>query len=141
MTFLNMTSYMMPHHENTVHRSFLHSPLMPLPSSWKELRCRLELPPKPASSRCSLPPLPEEAMLLWGDRGAWSRAGPRAVGRSSWDNQTCPRGWLLGPLIGGVRDTERFRGLCCWLPPPLVRTVRQVRCKDPEEAQWTLLLY
>lgn len=98
---------------------------MPLPSSWKELRCRPEPPPNPASSRCSLPPLPEEAMLLWGERGAWSGAGPRAVRRSSWDSQTWPRGWLLGPLMGGVRDTERFRGLCCWLPPPpplLVRT-------------------
>lgn len=98
---------------------------MPLPSSWKELRCRPEPPPKPASSRCSLPPLPEEAMLLWGERGAWSGAGPLAVLKSSWDSQTWPRGWLLGPLMGGVRDTERFRGLCCWLPPPLVRTARQ----------------
>lgn len=102
-----------------------YSPLMPLPSSWKELRCRPEPPPKPASSRCSLPPLPEEAMLLWGERGAWSGAGPLALRRSSWDSQTWPRGWLLGPLMGGVRDTERFRGLCCWLPPPLVRTAGQ----------------
>lgn len=99
---------------------------MPLPSSRKELRCRLEHPPpNPASSRCSLPPLPEEAMLLWGERGAWSRAGPLAVRRSSWDSQTCPSGWLLGPLMGGVRETERFSGLCCWLPPPLVRTAGQ----------------
>lgn len=102
-----------------------YSPLMPLPSSWKELRCRPEIPPEPASSRCSLPPLPEEAMLLWGERGAWSGAGPLVVRRSSWDSQTWPRGWLLGPLIGGVRETERFRGLCCWLPPPLVRTKKE----------------
>lgn len=103
------------------------SPLMPLPSSWKELRCRLQPPPKPASSRCSLPPLPEEAILLWGERGAWSSAGPLVVRRSSWDSQTWPSGWLLGPLMGGVRETERFSGLCCWLPPPLVRTVGQKR--------------
>lgn len=98
---------------------------MPLPSSWKEMRWRLEPPPKPASSRCSLPPLPDEAMLLWGDRGAWSGAGPLAGLRSSCESQTWQRGWLLGPLMGGVRDTERFRGLCCWLPPPPVRTMKK----------------
>lgn len=108
----------------TAHTILPYSPLIPLPSSWKELRCRLK-PPKQASSRCSLPPLPEEAMLLWGERGAWSGAGPLAVRRSSWDSHTCPRGWLLGPLMGGVRDTERLSGLCCWLPLPLVKTTRQ----------------
>lgn len=107
-----------------LHTGLSYSPLMPLPSSWKELRCRPEPPPKPASSRCSLPPLPEEAMLLWGERGAWSGAGPLAVRKSSWDSQMWPRGWLLGPLMGGVKDTERFRGLCCWLQLPLVRTAR-----------------
>lgn len=107
-----------------------YSPLMPLPSSWKELRCKPKPPPKPASSRCSLPPLPDEAMLLWGERGAWSGAGPLADRRSSWDSQTWPRDWLLGPLMGGVRDTERFRGLCCWLPTPLVRTARHKTSQD-----------
>lgn len=122
-----VTCSVIPKHSDIVFSdvSLSYSPLMPLPSSWKELRCRPEPPPKPASSRCSLPPLPEEAMLLWGERGAWSGAGPLVVRRSSWDSQTWPRGWLLGPLMGGVRDTERFRGLCCWLPPPLVRTAGQ----------------
>jgi len=95
---------------------------MPPPSRRKEARCSEEEEEEQASSRCSLPPLPEEAMLLCGERGAWwsSSLGAR---RSSWDSQMWPRDWLLGPLMGGVSDTERFRGECCWPPP--VNTARQ----------------
>lgn len=95
------------------------SPLMPLPSSLNELRSAMPRPEP--SSRCSLPPLPDDATLLWGDRGAWSgvRGAPRPR-RSSCESQPCPRGWVDEPLIGGVRETERFRGLC-W--PADCRTV------------------
>lgn len=83
-----------------------HSPFIPLPSSWNVLRVEVW------SSKCSLPPLPEEATLLCGDRGAWSEGmpwGPLSR-KSSWDIHPCPRGWL-GTVMGGVRDTDRFRGL------------------------------
>lgn len=74
-------------------------PFMPLPSSWKVLR----LPD--CSSVCSLP---EEATLLWGERGACSPLGMKA-GRAPISSTlihspgTC---WLVG-----MRDMERFRGL------------------------------
>jgi hypothetical protein len=126
------------------------SPLTPLPSLRKEARCSEEAKEEKeekeeeggASSRVSLPPLPEEAMLLCGERGAWwrrwrwrwwwrrwwwsSRAGPRVARRSSWDSQMGPRDWLPGPLMGGVREIERFKGECSWPPPlPAVNTARQ----------------
>jgi len=90
---------------------FFHSPFIPLPSSWNVLRA------EGWSSKCSLPPLPEEATLLCGDRGAWSEGmhwGPLAR-KSSWDIHPCPRGWF-GTFMGGVRDTERFKGLWCVWP-------------------------
>lgn len=88
-----------------------HSPFIPLPSSWNVLRAVVW------SSKCSLPPLPEEATLLCGDRGAWSDGrhwGPLAR-KSSWDIHPCPRGWF-GTFMGGVRDTDRFKGLWCAWP-------------------------
>lgn len=110
------------------------SPLIPLPSSWNVLRTAA------CSSRCSLPPLPEDATLLWGEMGAWSGAGPRGR-RSSWESHPCPRGWLDPPLIGGVRDTERLRGLCC--PPD--RTARKEtnmrRETGPQGSSWAQTSY
>lgn len=88
-----------------------HSPFIPLPSSWNVLRAVVW------SSKCSLPPLPEEATLLCGDRGAWSDGrhwGPLAR-KSSWDIHPCPRGWF-GTFMGGVRETDRFKGLWCAWP-------------------------
>ena len=109
--------YLSPHPSDSKSREglccrwFCHSPFIPLPSSWNVLRAVVW------SSKCSLPPLPEEATLLCGDRGAWSDGrhwGPLAR-KSSWDIHPCPRGWF-GTFMGGVRDTDRFKGLWCAWP-------------------------
>lgn len=76
---------------------------MPLPSSWNVLRA------EPCSSVCSLP---DEAMLLWGERGAWSvetkfcRLPP-----SSWLPQSEPQAWRLEASV------DFFTGLGCICPP------------------------
>lgn len=73
-------------------------PFMPLPSSWKVFRL------EPCSSVCSLP---EEATLLWGERGAWSGAVKAARAPSSSGLGHSPGAWGLV----GMRDMERFSGL------------------------------
>ena len=112
-----LADYLSPHPSDSKSREglccrwFCHSPFIPLPSSWNVLRAVVW------SSKCSLPPLPEEATLLCGDRGAWSDGrhwGPLAR-KSSWDIHPCPRGWF-GTFMGGVRDTDRFKGLWCAWP-------------------------
>lgn len=76
---------------------------MPLPSSWNVLRA------EPCSSVCSLP---DDAMLLWGERGAWSvetkfcRLPP-----SSWLPQSEPQAWRLEASV------DFFTGLGCICPP------------------------
>ena len=73
-------------------------PFMPLPSSWKVFRL------EPCSSVCSLP---EEATLLWGERGAWSGVVKAARAPSSSGLGHSPGAWGLV----GMRDMERFSGL------------------------------
>lgn len=79
-------------------------PFMPLPSSWKVLRT------EPCSSVCSLP---EEATLLWGERGAWSVGikfcRPTA---SSWLTHSDPQAWELEEIM----DMDFFWGLGCICP-------------------------
>lgn len=73
-------------------------PFMPLPSSWKVLRLPI------CSSVCSLP---EEATLLWGDRGAWSPGMKACRAHSS-------SGLIHSPGacgLVGMRDMERLSGL------------------------------
>lgn len=71
---------------------------MPLPSSWKVFRL------EPCSSVCSLP---EEATLLWGERGAWSDVVKAARAPSSSGLGHSPGAWGLV----GMSDMERFSGL------------------------------
>lgn len=71
---------------------------MPLPSSWKVFRL------EPCSSVCSLP---EEATLLWGERGAWSGVVKAARAPSSSGLGHSPGAWGLV----GMSDMERFSGL------------------------------
>lgn len=71
---------------------------MPLPSSWKVFRL------EPCSSVCSLP---EEATLLWGERGAWSGVVKVARATSSSGLGHSPGAWGLV----GMSDMERFSGL------------------------------
>lgn len=71
---------------------------MPLPSSWNVLRLQ------PCSSVCSLP---EEATLLWGERGAWSGVLKAARAPSSSGLGHSPGAWGLV----GMSDMERFSGL------------------------------
>lgn len=73
-------------------------PFMPLPSSWKVFRL------EPCSSVCSLP---EEATLLWGERGAWSGVVKAARAPSSSGLGHSPGAWGLV----GISDMERFSGL------------------------------
>lgn len=73
-------------------------PFMPLPSSWKVFRL------EPCSSVCSLP---EEATLLWGERGAWSGVVKAARAPSSSGLGHSPGAWGLV----GMSDMERFSGL------------------------------
>lgn len=78
-------------------------PFMPLPSSWNVLRL-------PCSSVCSLP---EEATLLWGERGAWSVEMKFCLPpASSWLIQSEPHAWGLE----GITDMDFFRGLGCICP-------------------------
>lgn len=80
-------------------------PFMPLPSSWKVLR------EEPCSSVCSLP---EEATLLWGERGAWS-VGMKVCRPpwSSWLTHSEPHAWGLE----GIMDMGFFIGLGCICTP------------------------
>lgn len=98
---------------------------MPLPSSWKVLRA------EPCSSVCSLP---EEATLLWGERGAWS------VGRkfcrlpvSSWLTHSEPHAWGLE----GITDMDFFRGLGCICPH---RPEHERNSGLSEKKQWPITL-